>query len=324
MTKKRLAWIDCAKGIGILLVVLAHTMSPVMTGHVMMQRIYKTIYWMAMPLFIVLLGIVSGSLVKANKEKWSLFGKRAQRMMVPYFTWAVIYLIMKAVLKDYMRFEPAPLWTIIIGNNPAGQLWYLYVAFVLLTVAIFLVNPQNLSVWCVGSAIVSFIAPLIPFSLKLPGIGLQYSLFQAGFFFLGLALVPHREKVFTHGWVALGCGIVWSVYAALMLCGIELWYLKCLSAACISYLIIFLVGKIPYGRIFDCLTYLGKNSMNIYVLHAPVILAGRVLIKPLLGGWPWLYVLVMTSGAVILSLLMSHFVLKRVKFLRFLLLGEKE
>lgn len=324
MTKKRLEWIDCAKGIGILLVVLAHTMSPVMTGHIMMQRIYRTIYWMAMPLFIVLLGIVSGNLVRADKDKWGLFAKRAQRMMVPYCTWAVLYLIMKVFLKAYIRFEPAPLWTIIIGNNPAGQLWYLYVAFVLLTVSIFLVDQKKLYVWFIGSVIVSFIAPLIPYSLKLPGIGLQYSLFQAGFFFLGLVLVPYRERAFTHGWIALACGFVWSIYAVLMLCGIELWYLKCISAACISYLIIFAVGKLPSGRVFDCLCYLGKNSMNIYVLHAPVILVGRVVVKPVLGGQPWLYVLIMTLGAVTLSLLVTHVFLKKVKLLRFLLLGEKD
>ena len=324
MTKKRIAWIDGVKGIGIVLVVLAHSMSPVISENAAIELVYRLIYWMAIPLFMIPLGIVSGRLVTAQEGKMELLGKRAKRLMVPYCSWAVVYLFMKAVLKEYVRFEQAPLWTIIIGNNPAGQLWYAYVAFVLLTVAIFLVNPRNLPVWSVGAVIVSFLAPLIPARLSLPGIGLQYSLFQAGFFFIGLCLASRRDKAFCHGGAALICGILWCVYLAVRIFGIDPWYLKFPSAVCITYAIIFCTAKLPSGKVSDALSYLGQNSMNVYVLHAPILLVGRVLIKPILGEMPWIYSVVMTVGAMAISLLLSRYIIKRVKLLRFLLLGESD
>ena len=324
MTTKRIAWIDIGKGIGIILVVLIHTMSPVMADSVLMQRVCNTIYWMVMPLFLLLLGLVSGKLLKVNTGKAELIGKRAKRLMIPYLSWAVVYLIMKAVLKSYVRFEPAPLWTIIIGNNPAGQLWYLYIAFVLLSVTVLFVNEKNITLWSIVTMVASFLAPLIPAKLSLPGIGLQYSLFQVGFFFAGLYLASRQENIFSNRGVALICGILWCGYAVARMFGFDPWYLKFPSAVCITYAVIFCTAKLPSGKVSDALSYLGQNSMNVYVLHAPILLVGRVLIKPILGEMPWIYSVVMTVGAMAISLLLSRYIIKRVKLLRFLLLGESD
>mgnify|MGYP004556349807 CR=1 FL=1 len=51
MPRGRRQEIDIAKGIGILLVVLCHAISPVMKNNVIMNNVYGFIYTFHMPLF---------------------------------------------------------------------------------------------------------------------------------------------------------------------------------------------------------------------------------------------------------------------------------
>ena len=69
--KKRIAWLDTAKGIGIILVVLGHSMSPILTGHMVMESLYKFLYMFHMPLFFFLSGVVSEKLLNAKKEQYT-------------------------------------------------------------------------------------------------------------------------------------------------------------------------------------------------------------------------------------------------------------
>lgn len=63
MDKGRNISLDIAKGIGIILVVIGHTMSPIMSGNVVMENVYKILYVFHMPLFFLLSGLVSSKLI---------------------------------------------------------------------------------------------------------------------------------------------------------------------------------------------------------------------------------------------------------------------
>ena len=99
-----------------------------------------------MPLFFLLAGLVAPKLVGGHtSSRTELIKHRATRLMIPYFTWAVIYAPMKILMKEQVRFQnDYSLWTLLIGNNPDGQLWFLYVLFVLSVVSILFVNEKNL------------------------------------------------------------------------------------------------------------------------------------------------------------------------------------
>lgn len=321
MTTKRIAWLDMSRGLAILAVVLIHSMSPVMDGHLFMSRIYRFLYWLVNPMFMLLAGLVSGKVVTATADqRLGILKKRATQFLIPYATWAVIYLAMRAVFKDYVRFESAPLWTIILGNNPDGQLWFLYVLFLLSALAL-LIREKTSILWCVLTLLVSFFAPLIPSHLRFPGIGLSYSLFQMGFYFLGLCLYRHRSSFFSHGFPALACAVLGLGQLILVLLGYEFWFLKLPAAFCVCYTLFYCCGRLPGGRIANGLSYLGQHSMEVYILHAPFLLVGRAILRPLLGSLPWLYALTMTACSSAAALLISHFILKKVKILRLLLLG---
>ena len=80
----REAWIDCARGIAILLVIVGHTISGVLSG---------TIYSFHMPLFFIFSGITSK--FSSTNEEFATKTKRSfKRLMGPFF---LIYIIQTVI-----------------------------------------------------------------------------------------------------------------------------------------------------------------------------------------------------------------------------------
>lgn len=87
MQSRRLKYIDIARGIAIILIVLGHTI----TYSQNCRTIYKIIYSFHVALFFV----ISGYTYKIKiKEKFSTFFKRKFiRIMIPYYIWAFLFII---------------------------------------------------------------------------------------------------------------------------------------------------------------------------------------------------------------------------------------
>lgn len=104
---------------------------------------------------------------------------------------------MKWLMRDAVRFqyEYSP-WTLLVGNNPDGQLWFLYVLFMLSVIAIWFINERNIRYWVVFGVVISFVAPIIPKTIAFPGISLSFSLYQVGFYMLGIWLASGCEALF--------------------------------------------------------------------------------------------------------------------------------
>lgn len=321
-TRRNLS-LDVAKGIGMIFVVMGHVMSPIMSGNGVMEAAYQILYVFHMPLFFMLSGLVAPKLIGGDTlSKCELIKQRAVRLMIPYFVWAIIYTLMKGLLKEQVRFQYAySPWTILIGNNPDGQLWFLYVLFVLSVVTILFVNRENLKWWCVITVCASIIAPIIPSEIGLPGISLSFSMYQIGFFFIGILLMPKMDAVFGNAKAAMLCVFLWLGYSVLLVCNIDVWFIKTLAAFCACYSILSFSKMLLKTRISKWLAVLGRNSMDIYIIHAPMLVVGRTVLRRFFSGTPWLYVGVLTTAALISALLISHYIVRKVKILGLLLLG---
>lgn len=55
--------LDIARGVGIILVVIGHVMSPVMAGNNAMETAYQILYVFHMPLLFLLAGLVAQKLI---------------------------------------------------------------------------------------------------------------------------------------------------------------------------------------------------------------------------------------------------------------------
>ena len=325
MSEKRNISLDIARGVGIILVVIGHTMSPVMAGNAIMESVYQILYVFHMPLFFLLAGLVAKKLIgRGIPSRFALIRQRATRLMIPYFTWAIIYMPMKILMKEQVRFQYdySP-WTLLIGNNPDGQLWFLYVLFVLSIVSILFVNEKNLK-WCCAVAVcASVVAPIIPSMISLPGISLSFSMYQVGFFFLGMLLIPQRERFFKKRKAALLCATLWIGFSVMQLCVASIWWMKAFAAWCACYSILYLCSAISNTMVGKRLAYMGRNSMDIYIIHAPVLVVGRTLLRRFGETMPWVYVAAMSVVVIALSLVISNCIIQKVKLFRLLLLGTK-
>ena len=193
---KRIEYIDIARGIGILLVVMGHNDFAVVSPFM-----YKLIYSFHMPLFFFL----SGYFLNTAVGFWSFFKKRFNAVMKPYFfTIFLIYFV--SISFGKMGFQTA-IARIIKSLYGAGyyldwvQLWFLPHLFVVslyafLFYAVMSKVNQRWVRWLVllltlGLASL-FLQSFYPFSFSLFGkeyelFGLPYSLdlvLLSGFFFI--------------------------------------------------------------------------------------------------------------------------------------------
>ncbi|MBE6825213.1 MAG: acyltransferase [Ruminococcaceae bacterium] len=325
MAKVRNDSLDIAKGIAIIPVVLAHTISPVMEGHRILHFLYIFIYGIILPIFFVTSGYLSTKLVTKPMSRLELTKQRAVRLLLPYFVWAVIYLPMKIVMSQHVRFSSEYKWyTILLGNNPDGQLWFLYVMFIVSLIMILFVTKKNLTVFTVVFMIASVFAPAIPYSIGFTSIALNFSLYQMGFFFLGTFFAMHfeYEKVTNNKLVFIISVAELIAYAVVLyIKDTKVWYLEAISATCLIYTILFVSNLLSKTKLNKALTYLGKKSMEIYILHAPLLVIGRIILPKVIAN-DYLYVLIMTVSVITLSILIS-IVINKIKIARLLLFGSK-
>lgn len=100
--RNRIIYLDIAKAICIILVVIGHYIpdnSP--TWYIMLNRM---IYTFHMPLFMFVSGYVY-IVTKKEISYWDFLMKKVKRLMIPYFTTSVIVIAIKLLTQDFMFVE---------------------------------------------------------------------------------------------------------------------------------------------------------------------------------------------------------------------------
>lgn len=134
---QRVVWVDYAKGIGILLVVLGHTIrglvhSSILEPSTAVQGVDRWIYAFHMPLFFFISGLFIYR--SASKPLKDFLVDKLQVIAYPYFVWSVLQTIFQAVGSGYANnsVSLSQMWRIIY--SPVMQFWFLYVLFVIVVV----------------------------------------------------------------------------------------------------------------------------------------------------------------------------------------------
>jgi Acyltransferase family len=138
-TCARTDWVDSAKGLGILLVVVGHVIggmhdAGMLSADDALVTLNYFIYVFHMPLFFLLSGLFVPRRVEANPRHFLLGSVR--RLVVPYFLWSVIQLGVIHLAGNAVN-KPTPLEAgrlVALLWQPTSQYWYLH-ALVLMHVA---------------------------------------------------------------------------------------------------------------------------------------------------------------------------------------------
>ncbi len=290
---KRIEYIDIARGIGILLVVLAHNDFGFIS-----QYGYEVIYSFHMPLFFFL----SGYFIKTDISFFEFFKKRFHSLLKPFlFTIFLIYFMQVSFEK--MAFGTA-IRRIVKSLYGTGvyidwvQLWFLPNLFVVSLYAfIFLVivgklNNRWLRLGILTATLVislPFLKSFYPFSVSLLGkeyelFGLPFSLdlvFLSGFFFILGSEVRQvaNESVFGNYFLLAGTGIAVFAMNYFIKSPIDFntrvyssFFINTLEAIAGILFVLALSRQIELhtDRLASFFKYLGRASLIILIFHVPI------------------------------------------------------
>jgi len=131
---KRIDWLDSARGIGIVLVVIGHTLgglidSPIGAGLGTFRALFFAIYTFHMPLFFLL----SGLMVPHRLERGTGRFMRGLLPSVvwPYFLWSVVQYTIIFALGSAVNTPATDYWPVVLPLpwNTVSQFWFLYALF---------------------------------------------------------------------------------------------------------------------------------------------------------------------------------------------------
>lgn len=294
MPKKRLDYLDMAKGVGIFLVVLGHI-------EYLEESTMRFIYSFHMPLFFIIGGILTFEKANGNLSPGESMKKRARGTMVPYFSFSLILLtmrvfeyfiqpefitgreILRQVVDSVTGYGLHTLWFLPVYFG-AGSLFTLIchhfqnksyaeckitgVILIFTVLAFGLIYgfrldqypvAENSLLWHMGmNVLIVFLRILIV--LPFFWFGRHYG--KAG------SLFKKKEWLFGIGILLFALGALLSQYVSIL----DLHYLYiypihyvAAAASCIGLLDILQV--IPVSRV---LSYLGRNSLIIMCTHGPM------------------------------------------------------
>jgi len=294
MSREHIEYIDIAKGIGILLVALAHADISLISPY-----LHRFIYAFHMPLFFFL----SGYFFNPDISFWALFKKRFHSILKPYFvTIALIYIASLSFTN--MRFATV-FGRILKSLYATGyyidwtQLWFLPSLFVtslfaFLFYRVVLIHIKNRYLrWLVllglQAVAVAVLGWFYPFPISLFGkeyelYGLPFNLdivFLSGFFYiLGNEIrIATSEKTFSNLWILLGTGsglilltLLFTARSDFNTRVFESFPINTLEAI-LGILFTLAVSKqidLRTTRLASILKYIGQATLFILIFHVPI------------------------------------------------------
>ena len=327
--------VDIARGIGIFFVVLGHSIKQTQIQAAWIRILTYIIYSFHMPLFFCLSGFVSAKILRMHKhERIQYVSSRARRLLIPYFTIGLIYIPVKLKLSEaaVKPFAVSDIWKILIGQNPDVSLWFLYILFLIELICAALVNTYNFrSIWY-GSFFLSVAIYWLNLDIRTP----KYLFFFLMGIWVRLKFEDCREAGYEDAMdgqdLLAFLAFVTDIIAIVFLYRTTITVTMVLTSLCGIYLVLWVSSRLVYnidgeekepGKAARILLLLGLFSMDIYILHEPIMTAVKLLLWNRLG---WNYILctfVIFVCALCLPIPISKWVIRKIKPLRILLLGER-
>ncbi len=326
--------IDIARGVGIFLVVLGHSIKQTGVQAGWIRMLIYLIYSFHMPLFFCLSGFVSAKLLTMNRaERIGYIKARAVRLLVPYFFIGLLYVPVKLRLSDMAikPFQVTDIWKLLIGQNPDVSLWFLYVLFLIEVICALFVNTFNFrSVWY-GSFFLSVASYWANLDVRTP----KYLFFFLVGIWVRLKFEDCRKEGYEYAMdgqeLLAFLALVAYTAAVVFLYRTTITITMVFTGMCGIYLVLWISSRLVYnidgekremGRFARMLQTLGLWSMDIYILHEPVMTVLKLLLWNKLALNYILCTFLIFLGALCIPMPVSRWIVRKIPPLKFLLLGE--
>lgn len=318
---ERVAWLDAAKGLGIVLVVFGHVLRGTASAGIVplaspaFQWSDFGVYTFHMPLFFVLAGwTVQYSLSKGPAN--FLRGK-IPTVVYPYFMWSLIQGGIQLALPG-------------AGNNaftidnltgmllvPIGQFWFLYTLMACHIILVVWSQWLKFSLWILigaGLLVMIILEVVRPIEITLwPTLMIRVIIF----YLLGVE-VSRRITTPTAGWPVIALvaiAFVAAIVAAFYLGERRIESIWAMPAGVLGLTLLILFATRLKGPMLELFMRLGEYSLSIYVMHIICAVGARVILSKILHlNDPAVHILV-GVGVGIGAPIIAHLVLKRFSLL---------
>jgi fucose 4-O-acetylase-like acetyltransferase len=275
---KRLSWLDCAKGIGIFLVVIGHVILGLRVDIVGPKLHYyevaaKLIYTFHMPLFFFISGLLFGR--RRPESLISFLHSMTIGIVAPYVIWSVLFVVLQNAFPSNVNhlFEIRQIFGIV--TTPIGHMWFLY-ALIIVQIVYF----SAMRLWgTTGMIIAGLVFTALCFR-TFSGAPMGGTFF--GFGLIAAALRP-IEMPSWHCMAIFGiAGLVWVIAASALLNGYDLLSLMPIATALAGIIMVIALSQIlARSGIVTILAQLGQASIAIFVAHTIFSAGARGVISGL-------------------------------------------
>jgi fucose 4-O-acetylase-like acetyltransferase len=295
-----LSWVDYAKGIGIILVVLGHVIRGVLASGMapygsVWSYIDKFIYGFHMPLFFFLSGLFVYKWVSKNPVN---FSNKIKTILYPYVVWSIIQGMVNIILSSFTN-NPLTINELIMSIlvHPYGQFWFLYVLFIFFVLSVFFLKRFNVKLTLILSLIAFFLSSLIPV-MVLSLCAKYFFFFILGSFYMQSDIKIGGKRLF---YVSTGLFIFSNlIYLPSAIPG------QVVSLVTIYLSMIGIVFVISLSKVisevpsFSLIKSIGLMSMVIFLAHTLSASGFRILVEKLLDVHnPFIHILLGTLIGII-------------------------
>jgi len=299
--KVRLHYVDIARALSIILLVLGHTLGYSENS----VLIYKGIYTFVVPLFF----LVSGFVMRRKGTFLEFAKTRFIRIMLPYFIWAFLYLVPYLLLSGDVAVSldrpSRVVWTLIrntlygvgkdYGLQQNSSLWFLPALFTMELACywIFLLVEKINKAWAEAAVFLALMAGGALFSKYITFVfpwGLNTVFMASIFYYTGYILreydiigkiMNHRFKML---WILLfaaaGFTAGWKngILVNFMSYRIGNALLAYASGICLSVVVLCFSYWIKKSQILE---YIGRNTMSVMLFHKLLVVIFQTKLGPL-------------------------------------------
>lgn len=301
--KKRVDWVDYAKGLSIILVVSTHSMFVDPNSGLYSETIIflnDLVHRVRMPLFFFLSGLFIHKAMTSSIQSFLRF--KVSHLLYLYVLWSIIRYLTSTVPEHILLGgADGGLGSIFkIFISPPATLWFIYALLVFMIVT--RLTKRAHLVTFITAIILYIVSPYIginnfDFLFKLISF---YPFFLSGYLFSGFTL--NKANNFKYYYL-LFPAIYFAIVAYLTYIDVSQSRLQVLIfsfAGIVAGIILSLL--LTRFSAFSWLSYVGKNTLPIYVMHYFPIGVFRLILPSVIPNQPYLAAIIMIATGVVLPL----------------------
>ena len=292
LSPHRLAWIDYAKGIAILLVVLCHTVNGLILAGILPRQmpawsfLNNYFYTFQVPVFF----FVSGLFAERSLEKYGaaiFLRQKVLTLLYPYFIWQTGQILLMMAMEGWANHLTNLRQLLLTPVMPYMQYWFLYVLFLVYLLFTGLVWVGVRRTWIPMLALLFYALSWVEVPWQWP----PYIFTLRHFLYFALGMLLSGALVRTN-WMDRFNRITRICVSAALLAGTAILVSQGLGytspwrlwGACTGIAgVIALASALEDIPGLGFLSHLGKRSLEIYVVHVICIAGMRGVLMFLLG-----------------------------------------